>query len=85
MEHFWPNKKSSFYSQQLDAIYINKYEVKHNHSHLREDNGDDETVEADSFGKNQDEDHADKQLFVLSILDDSDVSDDTDSVARGDG
>ena len=46
------------------------------------DNGDDETVEAESFGENKDENHSDVDIF-LSVGSDTCVSNNSDSKTGG--
>ena len=48
-------------------------------SSLREDNGDDHAIEAESLTEDEDEDHADEDFLLLSVGADTSVTDDTDS------
>ena len=48
-----------------------------------EQDSNDETVESESFGEDEDEDHADEQLGLLRVGPDSGVADDADGHAGG--
>ena len=48
-------------------------------SSLREDDGDDHAIEAESLTEDEDEDHADEDFLLLSVGTDTSVTDNTDS------
>ena len=53
-------------------------------SSSREDNSDDEAVEAKSFGENKDEDHSDVDVF-LGVGTDTGVTDNTNAESSSEG